>query len=97
MIADILISLGVSDVKQLETSEIEFEPSLENKQMSKNLVEINNIVQYREINALLKTIANQDRIIFHKQRVEVNDDYHMAKDESAVDSIVYCVKSSLAS
>jgi len=75
---------------------IEFEPSLENKQMSKNLVEINNIVQYREINALLKVISNQDRIIFHKQRLDINDDYHMSKDESAVDSIVYCVKSSLA-
>jgi hypothetical protein len=69
---------------------------MENKQMSKNLVEINNIVQYREINALLKVIANQDRIIYHKQRLDINDDYHMAKDESAIDSLTYCIKSSLA-
>lgn len=75
---------------------VEFEPDIENKQMIKNLNEINNTVQFKEINSLIRSIQYHNRMIYHQQRLSVFDDYHMRKDDAAADAILYCEKVALA-
>ena len=75
---------------------VEFEPNLENKTMIKNLNEINNTVQFKEINSLIRVIQYHDRMVYHQQRLSVFDDFHMRKDDAAADAILYCEKVALA-